>query len=79
MDDRKIPITDKLDLKRYRRIRKNQQIKEKGLYSLLNKVTPEGIISSKTLQEQEFSKIKWTEGEKFGAILSRIQKRNEKP
>ena len=79
VDERKIPITDKLDLKRYRRRKKNQQIEDKALHSLLNKVIPEGIISSQTLQEQKFSIIKWTEGEKFGDVLSRIQKRSEKP
>lgn len=79
VDERKIPKTDKLDLKRYRRRKKNQQIEEKALHSLLHKVIPKGIISRQTLQEQKFSEIKWTEGEKFGDVLSRIQKRSEKP
>ncbi len=56
-----------------------REIEEKASHSLLNKVIPKGIISSQTLQEQKFSEIKWTEGEKFGDVLSRIQKRSEKP
>ena len=79
VDERKIPVTDKLALKSYRRIKKRQQIEEEALNSLLNKVTPKGINSNQTLEEQKFSEIKWTKGEKFGDVLSRIQKRSEKP
>jgi hypothetical protein len=65
--------TDKMDLKRYRQIRRKQSINQKGVDKFLEKIKPQGIDPNQTLQKQRFSKIQWIKGDNIEDVFARIQ------
>ena len=66
------------DLQNHREIRKRISREQREVDSLLRKIKPRGIDRYKTLQNQSFSQIQWTEGENIEEVFSRIQRRGRR-
>jgi hypothetical protein len=63
----------KVALKGSRRLRKSEAKVQKALNDFLQDVRPAGIDPKKTLGEQKFSELDYTEGDRIERVFARIQ------
>jgi hypothetical protein len=69
--------TSEVDLKRYRQMRKKRSEEQKVVDEFLEKIQPQGIDPTQTLQNQKFSKMQWTKGDKIEDVVARIEHKKQ--